>query len=113
MIKCIIDKTLGLRGIKMPIDRETIVHLTQIYRMNITDDEIEEFRYQLEDILKQFEVLQEIDTSSIEAFVHDPIELDELRNDIIGNSLNQSDVLLNAPSKLNNQIVFPQIIEYT
>lgn len=97
----------------MPIDRETIIHLTQIYRMNITEEEIEEFGYQLEDILKQFEILQEVQTESIEAFIHESIELNELRNDSVGISLNQEEVLLNAPAKHNNQIVFPQIIEYT
>ena len=97
----------------MPIDRETIIHLAQIYRINITDSEIEEFSYQLEDILKQFEILQEIDTSSVNAFVYEPIELDELRSDTIGISLSQNDALLNAPAILNDQILFPQIIEYT
>jgi aspartyl-tRNA(Asn)/glutamyl-tRNA(Gln) amidotransferase subunit C len=97
----------------MPIDRETIIHLAQIYRIAITDNEVEEFSFQIEDILKQFEILQEIDTSKIEVFAHESIELNELRVDNVGISLNQDDVLLNAPSKFNNQIVFPQIIEYT
>ncbi|MBH52323.1 MAG: Asp-tRNA(Asn)/Glu-tRNA(Gln) amidotransferase GatCAB subunit C [Chloroflexi bacterium] len=97
----------------MPIDRETIIHLTQIYRMNITEEEIEEFSYQLEDILKQFEILQEVQTASIEAFIHEPIELNALRSDSVGVSLNQEEVLLNAPAKHSNHIVFPQIIEYT
>ena len=51
----------------MPLDREEVLHVARIYRIGLTDDEVERLQGELSDILAQFEVLNEVDTSGVEA----------------------------------------------
>lgn len=49
----------------MPIDRRTIVHVADLARIALTDDEIERFTGQLSVVLDAVARLGEVDTSTI------------------------------------------------
>ena len=50
----------------MTLDRETVLHIAKLARIALSDDEIELFRTQLSDIIGHFDVLDGIDTDSVE-----------------------------------------------
>jgi aspartyl-tRNA(Asn)/glutamyl-tRNA(Gln) amidotransferase subunit C len=54
----------------MALDRETVLHIARLARVDLTDDEIETFRAQLSDILAHFDVLNRVDTEGVEPTAH-------------------------------------------
>jgi len=49
----------------MKLSREEVKHIAALARLGMTEDEIEKAREQLSNILENFEVLKEVDTSGI------------------------------------------------
>jgi len=56
------------------IDEKLVKHIAKIARVNLTEQEIEKFSKQLENILQAFKELDEVDTSGVEPSFH-PQEL--------------------------------------
>jgi len=56
------------------IDEKLVDHVAKIARVNLTEQEIEKFSKQLENILQAFKELDEVDTSGVEPSFH-PQEL--------------------------------------
>ena len=52
----------------MKLSREEVIHIAALARMGITEAEIEKAREQLSNILENFEVLKEIDTTECAAY---------------------------------------------
>ena len=49
----------------MKLSREEVIHIAVLARMGMTEAEIEKAREQLSNILENFEVLKEIDTTDV------------------------------------------------
>jgi aspartyl-tRNA(Asn)/glutamyl-tRNA(Gln) amidotransferase subunit C len=81
------------------ITREEVLHVAQLARLELTDDEGERFREQLNAILEAVGKVSELDLADVEPTAH-PLDLvntwgdDELRP-----SLSVDDALANAPDR--------------
>jgi aspartyl-tRNA(Asn)/glutamyl-tRNA(Gln) amidotransferase subunit C len=83
----------------MKLSREEVLHIARLARLGLTDAEIDRFREQLSNILENFEVLQQVDTTNVLPTAQ-PIPLQNVtRDDEVADSLPQSQVLANAPRK--------------
>ncbi len=83
----------------MALERAEVEHIAALSRIGLTDSELETFGEQLSNILAQFEVLKQLDTSAIVPTGH-AVELDTvLREDIPQSPLNPGDTLRNAPRR--------------
>ena len=83
----------------MQVDKDLIKHVAGVARLNLTNEEIEEFTPQLKEVLGHFEKLQEVNTEGIEPSFQ-PIKIrDSLREDNIQESLSQEEALRNAEHK--------------
>ena len=81
----------------MALDRAEVEHIAALTRIGLTEEEKEMFGDQLSHILEQFEVLRQLDTSSVLPTGH-AVELQAvMREDSPEDSLPASDVLSNAP----------------
>ncbi|MDY6917452.1 MAG: Asp-tRNA(Asn)/Glu-tRNA(Gln) amidotransferase subunit GatC [Chloroflexota bacterium] len=81
----------------MKLSREEVLHISTLCRMSLSEEELERFREQLSDILENFEVLQQVDTTDVPPTAY-PITLENVvREDDSTPSLPQSDILANAP----------------
>jgi aspartyl-tRNA(Asn)/glutamyl-tRNA(Gln) amidotransferase subunit C len=81
----------------MNLSREEVLHIATLCRLYLSDDELERFREQLSDILENFEILQQIDTSDVPPTAY-PIPLENVvREDEIALSFTRDDILANAP----------------
>ena len=49
----------------MPLERSEVKHIASLARIGLTEDEIMMFGDQLSQILEQFEVLNELDTTGV------------------------------------------------
>ena len=83
----------------MALERADIEHIAALARIGLTDAELETFGEQLSNILAQFEVLKQLDTSAVVPTGH-AVELDTvMREDIPQSPLNPEDTLRNAPRR--------------
>jgi aspartyl-tRNA(Asn)/glutamyl-tRNA(Gln) amidotransferase subunit C len=80
-------------------------------RLNLTEEEVEIYSKQLEDILNYFQKLQELDTSNVEPMAH-VLPLNNIwREDEIKESMDQELILMNAPEVENNCFKVPKIVK--
>ena len=83
----------------MALDRAEVEHIATLARIALTDVEVELLRQQLSNILEQFDVLRQLDTSGVAPTGH-AVELGTvMRDDTPGDSLTSEAVLSNAPRR--------------
>ena len=75
-----------------PVDPGDVRHVAELARVDLADDEVDEFTEQFADILAYFEALDEV--PEIEA---DPELINVMRTDDVHDGLTQDEALQNAP----------------
>jgi len=86
-------------GENMALDRSEVEHIAALARIGLTNQETETFREQLSHILEQFEVLRQLDTSSVIPTGH-AAELEAvMRDDVPAECLSPEEMLSNAPRR--------------
>ena len=83
----------------MALDRADVEHIALLARIGLTNEEVEMFREQLSQILEQFEVLGELDTTGVTSTGHAAQQQPVMREDSPDSSLDPEDVLSNAPRR--------------
>ncbi len=81
----------------MPIDRATIVHVADLARIALTDEEIERFTGQLSVVLDAVERLRTVDTSEISPTASTLPLVGVQREDVIRPGLTTDEAPANAP----------------
>lgn len=81
----------------MKLSREEVKHIALLARLGLSEEEMERFRGQLSNILENFEVLKQVDTSDVPPTAY-PISLENVvREDEAAASFTQNEILANAP----------------
>ena len=83
----------------MKLSREEVLHIALLARLGLSEAEVDRLREQLSNILENFEVLQQIDTSGIPPTAQSITLQNIVSDDEVASSLTQSEVLANAPQK--------------
>ena len=81
----------------MPIDRETILHVADLARIALSDEEIERFTGQLSVVLDAVERLKTVDTSQVSPTASTLPLVGVQRDDVIRPGLTTDQALANAP----------------
>ena len=79
-----------------------MLHIALLARLGLTEAEVDRLREQLSNILENFEVLQQVDTTGIPPTAQSIALQNVVRGDEIAPSLPQSQILANAPRKDEN-----------
>ncbi|MCJ7624629.1 MAG: Asp-tRNA(Asn)/Glu-tRNA(Gln) amidotransferase subunit GatC [Anaerolineaceae bacterium] len=95
----------------MTLTKEEVEHIAKLARLELTEIEVEKFQRQLSDVLDYFVRLQELDTSDILPTSSVLPARGVMREDEPAASLEQGDVLRNAPQKENGQFRVPPVLE--
>jgi len=95
----------------MKLSREEVIHIAALARMGISEAEIEKAREQLADILENFEVLKEIDTTNVPPTSQSIHLQNVMRDDIPGDSLPAEDILANAPDREGDLFKLRPVLE--
>ena len=86
-------------------------HIAKLAAIELTEKEKDLFQSQLEQVLSYIHQLNEVDVSN----VHDddviPLNLSDLRNDKVSESISQEYVKNNAPLFKNDHISVPKILD--
>ena len=95
----------------MKLSSEEVKRIALLARLGITDDEVEKMRGQLSDILENFEVLQEVDTTEVLPTSQVTGLENVTKDDEVLPSLSQEDVLANAPRKQDGFFKINAVLE--
>ncbi len=83
----------------MKLSREEVLHITQLARLGVTEEDVDRMREQLSNILENFEVLKRVDTTNVPPTAQSIALQNVMRDDEVALSLPADDVLANAPRK--------------
>ncbi len=92
------------------IDKKTIEHIAKLARLNVTDEEAQEYSGQLSKALGFFEQISKVDTTGIEPLVS-PTEMEAYwREDIAKTEFTPEEMTANAPDKAGNLFKVPPVV---
>lgn len=94
----------------MSITKKEVEHVCLLARLNLEENEKEEFTHQLNNILNYVAKINELNTENIPPTSHPLALTNVMREDDIQNSLPVADVLANAPNEEKNQFKVPKVI---
>ena len=83
----------------MTISREEVLHIAALARLGLTPEEVDKLREQLSNILENFEILKQVDTTNVPPTAQSIAIQNVISDDVIAPSLPLDDVLANAPQK--------------
>ena len=93
------------------IDPEIVEHVSVLARLSLSDDEKQQMQEELSQILDNFEVLSELDTSAIAPTTQViPLE-NTMREDTVRACLLTEEVLANAPRTHRGFIRVPAVLK--
>ena len=83
----------------MKLSREEVLHIARLARLGLTETEVDRLREQLSNILENFEVLQQVDTTDIPPTAQSIPLQNVVKGDEVAASLPPNEILANAPRK--------------
>lgn len=95
----------------MKLTSEEVKHIALLARLGLREEEVAMAQEQLSNILENFQVLQEVDTSNIQTTAN-PIALSNIiRKDEVQPSFSSSEILANAPEKEEGYFKIKAVLE--
>lgn len=95
----------------MKVTKETIEHLANLARLNLTGNEKERLASDMEKIIFNMDKLNELDTSDIKPMEHVIPISNVLREDKAEKSYDREKILANAPLSEDGCFKVPKIVE--
>ena len=94
----------------MQVGKEEILHIAKLAALNIREDEIEEYRKNLQDILNFANIVNSVDTDNVSETIGSTNNVNMFREDEIKEFEDKDALLQNAPEKQNNMFSIPKVI---
>lgn len=95
----------------MAHEQINIDHIAELCRIELTPEEKQIFKGQIDTMLTYLEQLGEVDISKVDATIHPTGGKNILRSDNPQPSFSVNEALMNAPEVKDEQIVVPKIVE--
>jgi aspartyl-tRNA(Asn)/glutamyl-tRNA(Gln) amidotransferase subunit C len=83
----------------MKLNREEVLHIARLARVGLTESEINRLSEQLSQLLENFEVLQQVDTTGVPPTAQSVDLQSVMRDDEAAPSFPSNDILANAPRR--------------
>ena len=94
----------------MKITKEEVLHVANLARLNLSEQEQEKMTEQLDTILSYVDKLKELDTSDVLPTTHAHKKVNAFREDVVQDSLPVDEALANSPEKNGEMFKVPKII---
>ncbi|TVR41247.1 MAG: Asp-tRNA(Asn)/Glu-tRNA(Gln) amidotransferase subunit GatC [Cryomorphaceae bacterium] len=94
----------------MNIDDNTIDHLAKLSRLAFTQEQKEQIKSDLQNILNLVDKLGELNTEGVEPLIHMTEHVNVLRDDVVKESITREEALRNAPKKDSDYFKVPKVI---
>lgn len=95
----------------MRLSREEVRHVAELAKLGLCEEDVERFREQLSNILEHVEILQELDTTTVEPTAHVTGLQNVMRDDVVTECLTRAAVLSNAPDQEDGFFKVPPVLE--
>lgn len=95
----------------MKLTREQVLHIAELAKLGLTEEETERFTEQLSTILDYAERLNRLDTSAIPPTAQAIFQRNVTRPDVVRGSLSTEEILANAPRREGNYFQVKAILE--
>ena len=83
----------------MKLSREEVLHIARLARLGLTEEDVDKFREQLSNILENFDILTQVDTTDVPPTAQSIVLQNVMRDDEVIPSLVPEDILANAPRR--------------
>ena len=94
----------------MQVSKEEILHIAELACLNIKDNEIDEYRKNLQDILNFADIVNKVNTDNISEAICSTENVNVFREDEVKDFEDKDLLLANAPEKENNMFNIPKVI---
>ncbi|MCB9991719.1 MAG: Asp-tRNA(Asn)/Glu-tRNA(Gln) amidotransferase subunit GatC [Rhodospirillales bacterium] len=95
----------------MSLDKDTVRKVASLARIKMSDEELDKYGPQLNNIIGFVEQLAEVDTDNVEP-LPSPVDIAlRLREDVVNDGGCAEDVLANAPEEMEDFYVVPKVVE--
>lgn len=95
----------------MKLSYEQVKHIAWLARLGLSEEEVEKFSLQLSNILENFEILQQVDTTNVPPAAHAIPLQNVFRKDDVADSYSQAEILSNAPKQSEKCFKVQAILE--
>ncbi|HYM13965.1 MAG TPA: Asp-tRNA(Asn)/Glu-tRNA(Gln) amidotransferase subunit GatC [Dehalococcoidia bacterium] len=95
----------------MQLDRDLVLHIAKLARVELTESELDVFSTQLSEILAHFGVLNAVDTDGVEPTAHTLPLTNVMADDVARPSLPQDAVLALAPATEDGYLRVRAVLE--
>jgi aspartyl-tRNA(Asn)/glutamyl-tRNA(Gln) amidotransferase subunit C len=95
----------------MKLSYEQVRHIAWLARLGLSEEEEEKFSHQLSNILENFEILSQVNTTNVPPATHTISLQNVFRKDEVSASYPQAEILSNAPKQEENCFKVQAILE--
>ena len=95
----------------MKLSREEVKHIALLARLGLSEDEIEKFQIQLSNILENFEILKQLDTTDVPPTAQSIALQNVLRPDESKPSYPVEEIMDNAPQREGDSFKTRAVLE--
>jgi aspartyl-tRNA(Asn)/glutamyl-tRNA(Gln) amidotransferase subunit C len=95
----------------MKLSREEVLRIAELAKVGLNEEEIDRLRQQLSNILENFEILQQVDTSGVPPTAQPNTLVNVMKDDVVQPSLPRNEVLANAPRREDNFLRIHAVLE--
>ena len=94
----------------MQVEKEEIMHIAKLAALNIKEEEIEEYRKNLQDILNFANIVNSVNTENVSETIGSTSNVNMFREDEIKEFEDKEALMQNAPEKQNNMFSILKVI---
>ena len=95
----------------MEINEQMIAHLAQLAKLSFKEEEKDQIKQDLQQMIDFVGKLHEIDTTGVDPLSHMSLDPGPLRSDVVEEGKGTSATLKNAPKKTDEFFVVPKVIQ--
>jgi len=94
----------------MSVTKKDVEKIAELAKLKFTDDELENFTHQMNEILSYMDKLNELDTKNVKPLSHPVEQINVFRDDELRPSVSTEEALKNAPDKTDQHFKVPKVI---
>ncbi len=92
------------------ISRDEVAHLAKLSRLALSDEELDSFADQIDDIINHVQAVQQVAAADVEPMSHPSSLSGVMREDEVRPTLTAEQALDQAPSEQDSRFEVPQIL---
>ena len=92
------------------ISRDQVAHLAKLARLALSEEELQQFAGQIDDIVGHVSAVQNVDAGGVEPMSHPHSIMTTMREDVVVKTLTPEQALDQAPAVEDGRFMVPQIL---